>query len=101
MRGLIKYGTLFIILLLVSTVVLSQDLTKSRRSSYVTLIYTLNNEQAGILHKDIWDFETSFLTNLYDSYPSDSVYQKDLPLGHYLFVKTVDGRLSIELKSVD
>ncbi|MCE2733219.1 MAG: carboxypeptidase-like regulatory domain-containing protein [Flammeovirgaceae bacterium] len=101
MQGLIKYGTLFIILLFVSTVVLSQDLTKSRRSSYVTLIYTLNNEQAGILHKDIWDFETSFLTNLYDSYPSDSAYQKDLPLGHYLFVKTVDGRLSIELKSVN
>lgn len=78
-----------------------QDLVNSRRSSYYTFIYKITNDQAEALHKDIWDVDTTFLRNLFDFYPTDSTYKKSLPVGHFVFIKTVNGSLICELKSVN
>ncbi len=45
--------------------------------------------------------DTTLLQNLFDFYPTDSTYRKDLPVGHFVFVKTVNGRLNCELRSVN
>lgn len=93
--------TLFTFQLLLSMSVAGQDLLESRRSSYYTFIYRISNEQAKILYKDIWDIDTTFFRSLSDFYPTDSTYRKDLPVGHFVFVKTVNGSLVCELKSVN
>lgn len=77
----------------------AQDLAGSRTSSYYTFIYKISNEQAQRLYKDIWDLENSYLNSLYDFYPTDSVYRKKLPVGHYLFVSAKDGNFSGTLRS--
>lgn len=103
MRGL--YSTSALILILWSSFpVCAQDLTNSRRSSYYTFIYKINDSQAKRLYEDIWDLwdlDKTYLINLHDTYPTDSTYKKKLPLGHYVFAKTVDGRLQFELESVN
>lgn len=97
------YRPLYILALitLVSIAATAQNLVNSRRSSYYTFIYKITNEQAHRLYKDMWYLENSFLSNLYDLYPTDSTYKKNLPLGHYVYVKTVAGDLSCELESVN
>lgn len=77
----------------------AQDLADSRTSSYYTFIYRISNEQAQVLYKDMWDLENSYLKTLYDFYPTDSVYRKKLPTGHYLFVSAKDGSFSGTLRS--
>ncbi len=77
------------------------DLANSRRSSYYTFIYRVSNEEAGRLFRSVWNLDTTFLTDLYDFYPTDSIYKKNLPLGHYVFVKAVNDDLNIELRSVN
>lgn len=79
----------------------AQDLVHSRRSSYFTHIYRISNDQARSLYKDIWDLDNTFLTDLFDSFPTDSTYKKMLPVGHYVFIKTVNGDLNCALKSVN
>lgn len=93
------YATLCLILLLTS--VWAQDLVQSRRSSYFTHIYKISNDQAESLYKDIWDLDTTYLANLFDSFPTDSSYNKLLPVGHYVFIKTVSSNLDCELRSVN
>ena len=79
----------------------AQDLIHSRRSSYYTFIYKITNYQAESLYKEIWDLDTTYLTDLFDSFPTDSTYKKKLPVGHYVFIKTVNGNLNCEVKSVN
>ncbi|HYG21035.1 MAG TPA: hypothetical protein VD816_18990, partial [Ohtaekwangia sp.] len=81
--------------------VLAQDLAHSRISSYYTFIYRISNDQAERLYADMWNLENSYLKNLHDFYPTDSTYQKKLPIGHYLFISSNEGSLRGELHSVD
>ncbi|MBT1689331.1 carboxypeptidase-like regulatory domain-containing protein [Dawidia soli] len=99
MRGLCL--TLLILQSLISIPVSAQDLVESRRSSYYTVIYKVSNEQARVLYKDIGEIDTTFLHHLFDLYPTDSTYRKELPVGHFVFVKTVNGSLHCELRSVN
>lgn len=78
-----------------------QGLPESRRSSYYTFIYRITNPQAQKLYRDVGKVETSYLNNLIDFYPTDSVYRKKLPVGHYVFVRSVAGTLQCELESVN
>jgi hypothetical protein len=96
-----SYLTFFIIQFFITISTSAQDLVESRRSSYYTFIYKINNGQAKILYRDIWEMDTTLLQNLFDFYPTDSTYRKDLPVGHFVFVKTVNGRLNCELRSVN
>lgn len=95
------YLALCTFLVFISISVSGQDLANSRRSSYYTFIYKISNEQAKVLYNDIWDLDTTFLHNLFDSYPTDSAYKKKLPVGHFVFVKTVNEDLSCTLQSVN
>lgn len=92
---------LILCILFLYTSLSAQDLIHSRRSSYYTFIYRITNDQAESLYKEIWDIDTSYLTDLFDSFPTDSTYRKKLPVGHYVFIKTVNGNLNCELKSVN
>lgn len=97
------YLTLAILfgVLLTSCPVKSQDLARSRRSSYCTYIYKISNNQAYALFRDINALDTTFLTNLHDFYPTDSAYKKKLPVGHYVAIHAVGGELHGELLSMD
>lgn len=81
------------------TYTLAQDLINSRRSSFYTFIYRLSNTQAEELNENIWKANQSFMTELYDLYPTDSSYRKELPVGHYLFVSSEQGNLKTVLES--
>src|SRR5690606_2409398 len=78
-----------------------RDLTESRRSSYYTFIYKVTNEQAYELYSDVWTVGKSYLDSLIDFYPTDSVYRKKLPVGHYVFVKSVGNNLHCEIESIN
>lgn len=95
------YVALLLFQFVIPIAVPAQDLIESRRTSYYTFIYKINNEQAGILYKNIWNIDTTFFHDLYEFYPTDSVYRKELPVGHFVFVKAVDGSLNCELRSVN
>jgi alpha-2-macroglobulin len=79
----------------------AQSSSDIRISSYNTFIYKLNDTQAEVLYKDLWNLDSTFLTQLYDVYPIDSTYRKKLPFGHYVFVKAVGIHVQTELKSVN
>ncbi len=89
------------IFFLISISCYAQDPVNSRQSSYFTFIYKISDRQARILYNNVWKVDTTFLQNLYDFFPTDSTYRKTLPVGHYVFVKTVGPNLKYELKSVD
>jgi TonB-dependent SusC/RagA subfamily outer membrane receptor len=95
----------YILVTLVTCLILSsataQDLIDSRRSSYSTFIYKITNDQAGNLYHDLWDVDTTYFKTPIDFFPTDSIYNKKLAIGHYLFVHSVSGRLICELKSID
>ncbi|MEO5600884.1 MAG: carboxypeptidase-like regulatory domain-containing protein [Cyclobacteriaceae bacterium] len=91
----------FLILSFQANDVRAQDLADSRTSSYYTFIYKLNNEQAQELYSDMWNLENSYLNTLHDFFPIDSLYNKTLPIGHYLFVSAKNGDFSGELQSVN
>ena len=95
------YLTLIFFPFLISISASAQSLAESRRSSYYTFIYKVTNEQAGVLYKDISEVDTTLLQNLVDFYPTDSTYRKNLPVGHFVFVKAVNGSLRCELRSVN
>lgn len=74
-----------IILCLASSLTNAQRLIESRQTSYLTYVYKLTNEEARkIYSKDIWEVDSSFFHTLVDSFPTDSLYLKTLPSGHYL-----------------
>lgn len=96
------YILVYLLLLICQAIAVeAQDLVDSRTSSYYTFIYRLSNEQAGELYNDIWNLENSYLNSLHDFYPTDSIYRKKLPIGHYLFVSAKSGDFTGELQSVD
>lgn len=72
-----------------------------RTSSYYTFIYKLTDQQAGILYEKLNSVDSTFLNQLYDLYPTDSVYKKKLPVGHYLFIQAEHSEIITELRSVN
>ncbi len=80
----------------------SQDIVHSRTGSHFTFIYKITNQEAGrILQNSSAEIGESFFHTLIDFYPSDSIYQKKLPTGHYLFIKSDQEHLEIEMESVN
>ena len=79
-----------------------KSLVTSRNSSYYTYIYKLTNNQARKAYQNgIDQANNSCFTQLLDSFPTDSSYKKTLSVGHYLYVKSVENKLNLELKSVN
>ncbi len=92
---------LFLLFLFISASVYAQDLTTGRRSSYYTFVYKLTNAEAEALYKKQQPTQ-AFCHSLHTLYPSDSArFQKELPVGHYLEVRTVQDKLQYELISIN
>jgi TonB-dependent SusC/RagA subfamily outer membrane receptor len=93
------YVSIFLLLLVYRSA--GQDVVNSRISSYYTFIYKITNREAGALHKNgIIPADHSYLHSLHDFFPTDSAYTKHLPVGHYLYVKSVADQFEYELKSL-
>ena len=79
----------------------SQNLTESRRTSYFTYVFKITeNEAKQVYRKDLWKVNEKFFHTLVDSFPTDSVFKRNLPVGHYLRAYTVKNKLSFEITSV-
>lgn len=80
----------------------SQSASNSRITSYYTFIYRITNEEAIRLFENRKrTLDPNYFHNLIDYYPTDSVYRKKLPVGHYLFTKSNADFLETELHSID
>lgn len=96
-----KYLLTLLIVLLECNILPAQNLIESRQTSYYTYIFKLDNREAGnIYKKDIWKVDDSYLHTRVDSFPTDSVYKKNLPVGHYLKVHTERNKLKFDITSV-
>ncbi len=86
MKQLYPAGTfIFLILLFFKGIIYAQDLVSSRQSSAVTFIYKITNEEAENIYSSGYTVtDTSYFHTLVDTYPTDSIYTKDLPKGHYI-----------------
>ncbi|MFH0841592.1 MAG: carboxypeptidase-like regulatory domain-containing protein [Bacteroidota bacterium] len=95
-----KYFSLFISLL-ISNLSFTQKLIDSRQSSFYTYIYRITDKEAEqIYKKDLWEVDERFFHTQVDSFPTDSVFKKNLPIGHYLKVHSEKNRLKIDITSV-
>ena len=89
-------------LLLVYTNAAAQSLVESRTSSYYTFIYKITNKEAEKLYTESYTaLSDSLFHTLVDSYPSDSVYKKVLPTGHYLYINATGATLDAAMESVN
>lgn len=95
----------FLLLLLTLSVFVSansQYASNSRTTSYYTFVYRITNDEAIRLFENRKrTLDPKYFHNLIDYYPTDSVYRKKLPVGHYLFTKSNADFLETELHSVD
>ncbi|MEQ8469814.1 MAG: carboxypeptidase-like regulatory domain-containing protein [Marinoscillum sp.] len=95
-----RYLTL-IVLIFSTYLSYSQDLFHSRHTSYRTFIYKITNEEAREINSGKhWVVDSAFFHTLVDTYPTDSLYQKELLSGHYLKVYAEGNHLQLEYTSV-
>ncbi|PTB92048.1 hypothetical protein C9994_14585, partial [Marivirga lumbricoides] len=81
--------------------VVGQGLLQSRKSSFFTYIYKINNEQAQKIYKNShWKFDSTFLHTKIDSFPTDKNYQKPLSEGHYLKIYSEGNQQNISITSI-
>jgi hypothetical protein len=93
---------LLLCLVLLYTSAHAQNLVESRRTSYYTFIYKITNEEAEKLYtKSDQQLHDSFFHTLIGSHPSDSIYKKELPTGHYLYIKSRGASLDARMESVN
>jgi len=79
----------------------SQNLLKSRHSSFYTYIYKLTDQEAKqIYQKDLWVVDQSFFHTLVDSFPTDREYLGKLPTGHYIKTYAEKNKQQIFITSV-
>ncbi len=94
---------LFLILFFIAAnnLAFAQDLIESRQTSYYTYIFKLDDQEArNIYKKNIWQVDDSYFHTIVDFFPTDSIYKKDLPAGHYLKVYTDKNKLKFHITSV-
>lgn len=96
---------LFLVIVIFLRNGLAQDLLTSRQTSYYTYIFKISNEEAAAIYKQQRknrkrEIDLSYFHTLMDSIPTDSLYDKRLPIGHYLKVKTSKDKLECEVASV-
>lgn len=79
----------------------AQNLNVSRTSSYYTYIFSISDKEARYLFRNgFGEANESFFHTILDSFPSDSSFNKKLPLGHYLKVHSEKHELKIFYTSV-
>ncbi len=79
----------------------SQQLIKSRKTSYYTYIYQITGDEAKkIYKKGKWKLDPSFFHTLVDSFPTDSQYKGKLEKGHYLKTFTERNKQKLSITTV-
>ena len=80
----------------------SQDLIKSRKTSYYTYIFQLTDSEMKqvVKRESLRKFDASWLHTLVDSFPTDSIYNRRLPPGNYLKVYPDRERLKLAVLTV-
>lgn len=79
----------------------SQDLINSRKNSPYAFLYKISTAEAQKIHTgSLWCADTTFFHTPVDSFPTDSVYNRTLPEGHYIKVFAADNNLKMEITSV-
>jgi TonB-dependent SusC/RagA subfamily outer membrane receptor len=92
---------IFFLFTQLSFVSYSQNLIESRHTSYFTYIFKITDSEARqIYKKDLWKVDEKFFHTIVDSVPTDSVFKRNLPVGHYLRVHTIKNKLSFDVTSV-
>lgn len=93
--------TIIITILLANSLFISaQDIRTSRNTSYFTYIYKLTAQQADKIYKKGTDkIGEDCFSQLLDSFATDKRYKRRLMSGHYLYVKTINNRLDLEVIS--
>jgi alpha-2-macroglobulin len=82
---MLKKWIIAILLVATGFSVFSQDVIRSRRTSPYTYIFRLtDDEMKSVAGKISVKIDTSWFHTLVDSFPTDSVYQGELPVGNYL-----------------
>ncbi len=88
-------------LVLFFSAIQAQDLINSRKTSFHTYIFKLTDQEARkIYRKDLWKVKESFFHTIVDSFPTDSIYKKVLPPGHYLKAYSEKNKLRFDITSV-
>ena len=96
-----KYLLTLLTFLIGCNIVSAQNLIESRQTSYYTYIFKLDeNEARSIYKKDLWKVDDSYFHTPVDSFPTDSIYDRELPAGHYLKVYTEKNKLKFDITSV-
>jgi alpha-2-macroglobulin len=86
---------------ILATVASAQDLTRSRQTSYFTFIYKISDAEARMFYKNsTLPSEKELSRTVVDSFPHDSTYRRELPVGHYLFAFTQGNQLQYELETI-
>lgn len=80
------YRSLLLLLLIgICNHIQSQELLSSRTTSYYTYIYSLQqHEYDDLSSQEQFKSADKYLHTLVDSFPTDSIYQKQLPPGNYV-----------------
>ena len=77
--------SVFLLILINTTLLFSQNLINSRKSSKLTYIYKLTQKEAQKINKSgIYRVDSTYFHTLVDTYHTDSVYKKSLSPGHYI-----------------
>lgn len=80
----------------------AQNLQSSRQSSYYAYFYKITDAEAQTIYQStIWKYSPMVFHTLIDSIPTDSIYKKTLPKGHYLKTFAQNNKETIEITSVN
>jgi hypothetical protein len=91
-----------IILLLISFRSYSQDVSVSRTTSYFTHVYRITDEEAlRLITKGTAGLNQSMMHTLVTIYPTDSVFDRVLTPGHYLFIHSEANHLNVAYHPVN
>jgi len=78
-----------------------QKLIESRQTSYYTYIYQLTDKEAETVYTSkVWEVNPTYFHTLIDSFPTDSVYNRRLPAGHYIKTYAAQNAQNIEIATV-
>lgn len=78
-----------------------QKLIESRQTSYYTYIYQLTDKEAETVYTSkVWGVNPIYFHTLIDSFPTDSVYNRRLPIGHYIKTYAAKNEQKIDITTV-
>ena len=94
----IRHFFILIIALVASINASSQNIITSRQSSKMTYVFKLTDKQVEkIYKKGVKKINDNYFTNIVDSFPTDSQFNKTLDVGYYLFANAYKGNVEYKI----